>query len=163
MNKHYALIVGIVALLVVARFLAGPTQQQATASPHPASKVKISAAEVVLPRDPTGHFHVDAEVNGRDIRMLADTGASYVTLGEDAAKSVGLDPDSLDYSETAQTANGVVAVAVVDLDEIRIGSIVRRDVRAMVVRGFSGGLLGMSFFNSLSKVSIESDELVLKD
>jgi predicted aspartyl protease len=44
-----------------------------------------------------------------------------------------------------------------------VGSIVRRDVKAVVTRGLRGALLGMSFFNSLSKVSIESDELVLKD
>jgi aspartyl protease family protein len=163
MSPHYAMIVGIVALLVVARFLSGPTQEQASAAPHSPAKVKVSAAEVVLPRDPNGHFIVDAEVNGTNIRMLADTGASYVTLGEDAAESIGLDPDSLDYTEGAHTANGVVAVAVVELDEVRVGSIVRRDVRAMVTRGLKGGLLGMSFFNTLSKVSIESDELVLKD
>ena len=163
MIKHYAFIAGIVALLVVARFLSDPPQQSAMASPRPAAKVKVSAAEIVVPRDPTGHFHVDAEVNGRDIRMLADTGASYVTLGEDAAESLGLDPDSLDYSQSAQTANGTVAVAVVELDEVRIGSIVRRDVRAVVTRGFPGALLGMSFFSTLSKVSIESNELVLKD
>lgn len=163
MNANYAILVGIVALLVVGRFLSGPTQEHASAAPHPAAKARISAAEVVLPRDPSGHFLVDAEINGTNIRMLADTGASYVTLGEDAAESIGLDPDSLDYSEGANTANGVVAVAVVELDEIRIGSIVRRDVRAMVSRGLSGALLGMSFFNTLSKVSIESDELVLKD
>lgn len=163
MNTHYAVLVAVVALLVVGRFLSGPTQQEASAAKHPAAKTKVAAAEVVLARDPNGHFLVDAEVNGRDIRMLADTGASYVTLGEDAAESVGIDPDTLDYTETAQTANGIAAVAVVDLDEIRVGSIVRRDVRAMVTRGLSGALLGMSFFNSLSKVSIERDELVLRD
>lgn len=163
MNANYAILVGIVAVLVVARFLSGPTQEVASAAPHPAGKHKVSAAEVILQRASNGHFLVDAEINGTDIRMLADTGASYVTLGEDAAESIGLDPDSLDYTEGAHTANGVVAVAIVELDEVRVGSIVRRDVRAMVTRGLKGGLLGMSFFNTLSKVSIESDELVLKD
>jgi aspartyl protease family protein len=130
---------------------------------HAAKKPKVSAGEVTLPRESNGHFFVEAEVNGANLKMLADTGASYVTLGEDAAESIGLDPDSLDYTGTAQTANGTTQVAQVDLDEIRVGSIVRRDVRAFVARGMSGALLGMSFFNTLSKVSIERDELVLQD
>ena len=163
MKAHYLVLVGIVALLAVARFLSGPTQEQAAASPHPAARANVGAAEVVLARDTSGHFYVEADVNGTNIRMLADTGASYVTLGEDAAESIGLDPDSLDYTEAARTANGVAAVAVVELDEIRVGPIVRRDVRALVTRGLSGALLGMSFFNTLSKVSIERDELVLQD
>lgn len=163
MNAHYAILVGIVALLVVARLFSGPTGEPARAAPHPVAKVKASSGEVTVARDATGHFIVEADVNGTNIQMLADTGASYVTLGEDAAASVGIDPDTLDYTEAAQTANGTTPVAVVDLDEVRVGGIVRRDVRALVTRGFKGALLGMSFFNTLSKVSIEREELVLKD
>jgi predicted aspartyl protease len=44
-----------------------------------------------------------------------------------------------------------------------VGGIVRHDVRALVTRGLPGSLLGMSFFNTLSQVSMEADELVLKD
>jgi aspartyl protease family protein len=61
------------------------------------------------------------------------------------------------------TANGQAAAAEVRLDEVRVGSIVRQDVRAMVSRGLSGSLLGMSFFSSLSRVAMESDELILED
>jgi aspartyl protease family protein len=119
--------------------------------------------DVTLRRAGNGHFYADAEVNGTSVRMLADTGASIVVLGEDDAESVGLDPDSLDYSQSVSTANGRASAAVVTLDELRVGSIVRQNVRALVTKGLSGSLLGMSFFNTLSQVSMESDELVLKD
>ena len=67
------------------------------------------------------------------------------------------------FRRPLSTANGTAQAAFVELDEVRVGSIVRRDVKAVVTRGLSGALLGMSFFNTLSKVSMESDELVLKD
>lgn len=162
MNRSYAFIVGVIAFMVVGRLL--------TATPEPAelshkttrTKTHVNA-EIKLARAGDGHFYIDAEINGADVRMLADTGASVVALGEDVAESVGLDPDTLDYTEAVSTANGTAEAAFVELDEIRVGSIVRRDVKAVVTRGLRGALLGMSFFNTLSKVSIESDELVLKD
>ena len=110
-----------------------------------------------------GHFHADADINGTDMRMLVDTGASIVVLSEADAERAGLDPERLDYTMVVSTANGQAMAASVTLDEVRVGSIVRRDVRAAVTRGLSGSLLGMSFFNTLSKFAIESDELVLKD
>lgn len=130
---------------------------------HGKKSTKRSTAEVTLTRARDGHFYAEAEVNGTTLEMLADTGASFVVLGKAAAEDAGLSPDTLDYNGVAQTANGSTKVAVVEIDELRVGSIVRRDVEAMVVPGYKGALLGMSFFNTLSKVSIESDELVLKD
>jgi len=128
-----------------------------------AAKQAKSGGDVLLRRAANGHFYAEADVNGTSVRMLADTGASLVVLGEDDAESVGLNPDSLDYVHSVQTANGPTEAAVVTLDELRVGGIVRNDVRALVTRGLSGSLLGMSFFNTLSQVSMESDELILKD
>jgi aspartyl protease family protein len=128
-----------------------------------AKPIQRSGTDVVLQRAANGHFYVETDVNGTTVRMLADTGASVVALGEDDAERIGLDPDSLDYVLSVSTANGSARAAVVVLDEVRVGSIVRHDVRAVVARGLSGSLLGMSFFNTLSQVSMESDELVLKD
>ena len=130
---------------------------------HGAQARKSSASEIALARAGDGHFYVEADINGTSLKMLADTGASLVVLGEQAAEEVGINPDSLDYDQVVGTANGTAEAAVVELDEVRVGGIVRRDVKALVTRRLQGALLGMSFFNSLSKVSIESDELVLKD
>ena len=108
-------------------------------------------------------YVADVALNGTTIRMLADTGASMVVLSEADAERAGLDPEGLDYTMVVSTANGQAMAAPVTIDEVRVGSIVRNDVRAAVTRGLSGSLLGMSFFTTLSKFAIESDELVLKD
>jgi aspartyl protease family protein len=130
---------------------------------HAAKLTRSGGTEITLPRAADGHFYAEADINGTAVQMMADTGASYVVLGTDIAEEVGLSPDSLDYDRAVQTANGTAKVALVELSELRVGSIVRRDVNAVVVPRFKGALLGMSFFNTLSKVSMESDELVLKD
>lgn len=130
---------------------------------NPAKPIERANSEVALRRSDDGHFYVDAGINGSDIRLLADTGATTVALSIEDAQSAGIDVDQLDFNMRVSTANGQAAAAAVTLDEVRVGSIVRHDVRAMVGRGLSGSLLGMSFFNTLSKFQIENDELLLRD
>ena len=55
-----------------------------------------------------------------------------VALTEEDAKRAGLDPRSLNYDVSVQTANGKVMVASVVLDRIDVKGIVVRDVHAMV-------------------------------
>jgi aspartyl protease family protein len=165
MNNYLSLIaVAVVAALVVsnvADHLSSTAPQRAVEASNTASSRGI--AEVVLQRAGDGHFYVDVDVNGSTVRMLADTGASAIALSAEDAERAGIDVDQLEFSRAASTANGVAAVAEVELDEVRAGSIVRRDVRGIVTRGLPCSLLGMSFFSSLSKVAMESDELVLRD
>jgi aspartyl protease family protein len=140
-----------------------PVWQRIAGEVNPAMPVQRSASEVVLRRAQDNHFYADVDVNGTSIRMMVDTGASMVVLSESDAEYAGIDPDQLEYNLVVSTANGQAAAAEVTIDEIRIGSIVRTEVRGAVSRGLSGSLLGMSFFSSLSKVQMESDELVLAD
>ena len=130
---------------------------------NPAMAEQRSPTELVLRKASDGHFYADVEVNGKLIRMLADTGASTVTLGEADAKAVGIDTGNLVYDMTVMTANGEARAARITIDEIRIGSIVRRNVKADVSRNMAGSLLGMSFFSTLSRFEMSRDQLVLAD
>jgi len=164
-KRIYVIVAFLVAITAINRNLGDDLPEtavmSATEGQRPAKARK--AAEVVLQRSGDGHFYVDVDVNGSSVRMLADTGASAIALSFEDAERAGIDVEQLDFSFAANTANGIAAVAEVQLDEVRVGSIVRHDVRAIVTRGLSDSLLGMSFFNSLSKVAMESDELVLRD
>lgn len=164
---RYALIwIGILFVLVLGysyRNDLSPVWERVAGEVNPALPQERSSGEVVLRRADDGHFYADVDVNGSTIRMLADTGASAIALSVEDAERAGIDVDQLDFIFTISTANGQGTAAQIDLDEVRVGSIVRRDVRAMVTRGLSRSLLGMSFFNTLSRVAIESDELVLED
>lgn len=166
MKRIYIFVVFLVAVTAINRNLGEGLSEGASSSAterqNKSSKSQKNA-EVVLQRAGDGHFYVDVDVNGSTVRMLADTGASAIALSAEDAERAGIDVDQLDFSHAASTANGLAAVAEVELNEVRVGSIVRRDVRGIVTRGLSHSLLGMSFFNSLSKVAMESDELVLQD
>lgn len=165
MNRYFALVALAAVVAVVGSNVADEMSSGVPSPAITASKKTSSpgASEVVLQRAGDGHFYVDVDVNGSTVRMLADTGASAIALSAEDAERAGIDVDQLDFSRAVSTANGVAAVAEVELDEVRVGSIVRRDVRGIVTRGLSHSLLGMSFFNSLSKVAMEPDELVLRD
>ncbi|MFN3078145.1 MAG: TIGR02281 family clan AA aspartic protease, partial [Alphaproteobacteria bacterium] len=51
-----------------------------------------------------GHFHIDVLVNGKPVRFMVDTGASDVMLAPDVARTLGFNPDTLEFSKTYNTA-----------------------------------------------------------
>ena len=111
-----------------------------------------------------GHYFVDAEIDGTPVRFMVDTGATVVALNLVDADKLGIDPRARDFSETHQTANGLVRVAPVTLDELRIGDIRLRHVDAVVNTRMRGpSLLGMSFLGRLGGFRVERGELVLTD
>jgi aspartyl protease family protein len=140
-----------------------PLADRVSGELNPAAPVSRTAGEVVLRRANDGHFYADMSINGTDMRLMADTGASVVALSIADAENAGIDVDQLDFTIRMSTANGTAMAARVKLDEVRVGPIVRQDVTAIVSRGLSQSLLGMNFFSSLSKFQIENDELLLKD
>jgi aspartyl protease family protein len=140
-----------------------PMAERVAGELNPAKPVARQANEVVLRRANDGHFYADLKINGASMRLLADTGASVIALSVEDAEDAGIDVNQLDFTLRVSTANGTAMAARVELDEVRIGSIIRDDVTALVARGLSQSLLGMNFFNSLSKFQIENDELLLRD
>ena len=123
----------------------------------------LADGRIEIPAGRDGHFRLDAQVNGETIRFMVDTGASTIALGPDDARRVGIDPDDLAYIGSALTANGEVQTAPVTLDELAIGDIVDRNVRAWVIGGdLDGSLLGMSYLRTFARVSFEGDKLILE-
>ncbi|MBD3666351.1 MAG: TIGR02281 family clan AA aspartic protease, partial [Kangiella sp.] len=91
-------------------------------------------------------------------------GASHVALTPFDAQRLGFDINALDYRIPYQTANGIAYAAPVRLEEISIGSITVRDVRASVSKdGLSQSLLGMSFLGQLTGVELSGDRLILRE
>lgn len=121
--------------------------------------------QVILQRSSGGHFSTTVSINGVDLPMMVDTGASAVVLrAEDVAK-LGINPDELNYGVTVNTANGDALAAPVRLRQVAIGGIVRENVRALVTQPgrLQSGLLGMTFLSTLDSVQMRGDELRLTD
>jgi aspartyl protease family protein len=112
-----------------------------------------------------GHYYASAEINGRPVDVLVDSGASIVALTYDDAYRAGVHIRDSDYTHRVNTANGVARVAPVTLDSISIGDITVRNVPAAVSEPGKLGtsLLGMSFLGRLQQIDIRSGVLVLRE
>ena len=130
---------------------------------NPAMAEQRSPTELVLRKASDGHFYADVEINGKEIRMLADTGASTVVLSEADAQAAGIDTSGLAFNLTVSTANGEASAARIKLDELRVGSIVRHDVTAAGVARPVRLASRHEFLFTLSRFEMNHDELVLAD
>lgn len=123
----------------------------------------LDGRRVSVAADPAGHFFVDARMNGRTVRAMIDTGATTVALTEATARRIGIRPGRGDFTQPVATANGIVKAAPVAVAEVRIGTIVVRNVEAVVVPGdsLSIDLLGMSYLGRLAKFESAGGRFVL--
>ena len=121
--------------------------------------------EIVVQKGLGGQFAAEITINGEPVDVLVDTGASMIALSHADAARLGLSPESLSYTQPVSTANGRAMAALVSLNEVAIGPIVRRDVRALVSEEGALGqsLLGMNFLGDLSSFEMRRDELILRD
>ncbi len=108
-----------------------------------------------------GHFVAQAEINGVNVELLTDTGATYVALNYETALGIGLKSGDLKFTSQSSTANGIASVAPVRLDYVRIGSIVLHDVDAVVAEPgrMPQNLLGMSFIRRLAGFELSGNSL----
>lgn len=105
---------------------------------------------VTLTADGQGHFVTTGQINGVTVRMLVDTGASFISLSSSEAKRLGINYLA-GQRATISTANGVVPAYKVKLDEVRVGDVTLNNVDGMVHADNSLPiiLLGMSFLNRM--------------
>jgi aspartyl protease family protein len=120
--------------------------------------------EVKIRKRLDGHFTAKAEVNGKPISMIVDTGASTVVLRPEDAKKAGIDTSGLSYTVPVLTANGRTIAARVRLDSLSLGPLTRQKVEALVAQpdALTESLLGMSFLSRLRSYEFSGDFLTLR-
>jgi aspartyl protease family protein len=98
---------------------------------------------VVLEQGRNGHYVAEGLINGQAVTFLVDTGATDVAVPESTARALGL---KFGPRVKVMTAAGPANAWMTRLDEVSVGGLRRRDVRASITSGeFNGILLGMSF------------------
>jgi len=144
----------------LAKDAAGDPEAQSASNEPPRSgySVELEAGE-------NGHYHAEAEINGRPVNVMVDTGASMVAMTYEDAESAGIFLKDSDFTARASTANGTSRIAPVTIARLSIGDITVRDVKAAVAeRGrLQVTLLGMSFLSRLDRVDMRSGKLLLQD
>ncbi|WP_179495583.1 TIGR02281 family clan AA aspartic protease [Sphingopyxis chilensis] len=129
----------------------------------PSSGARSPGGEVRLGRSGDSHFYADTEVDGTNIRMMVDSGASIVALTRRDAEAIGIDVDSLPIGGMARTAGGDVPMRTVTLDSVVVEGIEVRRVPAAVIDADMGvSLLGQSFLSKLDAVNVEEDMMTLR-
>jgi aspartyl protease family protein len=141
----------------------------ATAAPgetlNLASVTGAASSVVELKAQANGHYFARADINGRNVDVMVDTGATVVALTFEDAERAGVFLKASDFTHSVATANGIARVAPVMLDRVSVGNIVVRDVQAVVSeRGrLRVTLLGMSFLNRLQRVDLRSGVLQMRN
>jgi aspartyl protease family protein len=112
-----------------------------------------------------GHYRAQAEINGRPVEVLVDSGASLVVLSHEDAERAGLHPRAQDYTQRVSTANGQTRVAPMLLDRVSIGDISVHNVEAAIGEPGKLGqsLLGMTFLGRLQRVDMRAGVLFLQE
>lgn len=147
---------------------AQPTTAAAVADAKGASPVSADKSgeprTLVLNADLRGHYAVHAMVDGLRVKMLVDTGATYLALSYEDAVKAGIRVQPRDFKLRMSTANGVSSAAPVKIAEVKVGDIVVRNVDAVVCSPGALGtsLLGMSFLRKLGAFEMSQGRLTLR-
>ncbi|MFZ0498125.1 MAG: aspartyl protease family protein [Steroidobacteraceae bacterium] len=139
----------VLALLPAIGLAANP--RLSGAKPDPADMLFASPTSM----DRVGRIVVPVLINGKGpFRFLVDTGADGSLVSAALASALGLIPNQIrDQDERVEGTTGTEQLPCVTIDSLRVGSIVRRDIRMPVSRSpvMTGldGILGMAGFGDV--------------
>jgi aspartyl protease family protein len=122
----------------------------------------VEGAETRIKMDRDGHFWLTAHINGAKRRFLIDTGATLTVISPDAAEAGKVREKPLPQAVLMRTANGTVRAELVTIDELRFGSVVARDLDAVVAPGLGdANVIGMNLLSRLASWRVEDNTLIL--
>lgn len=117
--------------------------------------------QVTIQRDANLQYQTTASINGRQVKVMVDTGANVVAMNSAHAQSVGVDAKAGQLA-TVHTAGGTVEARAVQLRSIDVGGIRINNVEATVLQGSHPSviLLGMSYLQHV-KISEQGGIMTL--
>lgn len=112
--------------------------------------------------DKYGMFRAHGSINGQSIKFLIDTGASSVAMSARDARKLGIQYRLKGKPIKTNTASGVANGWALNLDSVRLGTLLEKNVRGTVIDGDYPYqvLLGMTFLNRM-KVDKEGKKMVI--
>jgi aspartyl protease family protein len=151
------------ALLLVAQLAYTAERSDAALELHRRPAITAIGSETIVPLASDGHFWVTAEVNGRKLDFLIDTGATFTGIGSTAAAELGIRPDPTRAPLELRTANGVILATLGKVDTLRFGNIEVRGLPVVVPQDAANDtqVIGMNLLSQLASWRVEGDKLVL--
>ncbi|MCP3687168.1 MAG: TIGR02281 family clan AA aspartic protease [Gammaproteobacteria bacterium] len=107
--------------------------------------------EVVLQRNPYGHYLFDGEINHKPVTFMIDTGATTTAIPFNLKEYLQLRAGA---EFTVSTANGDTSAFTTHIAVLKLGDIVLHDVRASLNPGFNAKeiLLGMNVLKHMELI-----------
>jgi aspartyl protease family protein len=142
-----------------------PSGHGSTASPKPVTRTAQGYAipvETRIHRSSSGHFFVDALVNGQPVHFVVDTGATDVVLTVEDAQRIGLPIDPSKFDVIGQGVSGPARGQMLHFSSVELDGKERLDVAGAVVEGGDMSLLGQSYLSRLNSVQMNGDEMILR-
>ena len=117
-------------------------------------------SQIVLTAGSGGHFVTTGTINGKTVRFVVDTGATFISMGVNEAERLGIDYRSGQRGAT-NTANGPMAAYKVSLASVRVGDVQLYNVEGLVGQApMDQVLLGNSFLTRF-QMKRENDTMTL--
>lgn len=109
----------------------------------------------------SGLYIANGSINGFSMKFVVDTGATLVSMNRLQARRLGINYRLEGRESVSQTASGVSKIYIVELDEVRVGDIELKNVKAAVHDSEHPQqvLLGNSF---LGRIDLRRDGRVLE-
>lgn len=128
------------------------------------SEAQVVGGETVIPLGADGHFRAVAQINGQDLSVLIDTGATYTSIEEAAARKLGITPDSSRPPTELSTANGIISARFGLAAELKLGAINAHQVTVAITPDTNSptAVIGMDLLSRLEGWRVENGKLHLQ-
>lgn len=141
----------------------GKGDSAATMSAITPSRTVSQTGEMMVERQRDGHFWIMTQINGQNLPMMVDTGASMVVLSKKDAKRIGINLDKLRFTGSSSTANGRVAFARTRLNTFQIGHVEFENFVVSINGGeMNGSLLGLDALDKFKSYEMRGDTMILR-
>ena len=159
-GSRMIVIAWVLGLVLLSWFFSNYLKHQQNPNQQVHSYRQSGATQVVLQRNRDGHYVASGRINGQPVTFFLDTGATMVSIPGHLAGRLSLVKGPV---YRVATANGDVPVYSTMLNEVQLGGIKLKHVRASINPSMQGDevLLGMSFLKQLD-FSQEGDQLTLR-
>ena len=122
----------------------------------------VSGGETRVEMANDGHFWVTANINDEPFRFLVDTGATLTAIAPSTAITARVPQKSLRQTVNMRTANGAIRAELATIEELQFGSIVARDLDAVIAPGLGEtNVIGMNLLSRLARWRVEGRTLIL--
>ena len=119
-----------------------------------------SYKELVLQRNPYGHYVFDGEINHKPVTFIVDTGATTTAIPYDLKDYLQLEAGP---GFAVSTANGTATAYLTRLNQLKLGDIQLSDVKASLNPGLNNSeiLLGMNVLKHMELIQ-RDDALIIR-